>query len=467
MKILLYAEPTTLLYLPYPMNLVYRNHLYTWIAKNLQNHSDVEIKSIIPKLALDLDKDKHYLDNINPIAFSNEDLFKIFPNALSMQEMFLKVFNNKLEESEHTEFQNIIFDKLGNWEPDIIISYAIHNDLLKQAYPKALHMLVENGLFSRPPFPRTLRYEPIHFLNGFLNKYENEIRNFYITNEQKKLVQNFKYNLREIIENKNPYKNILKELKQQYKHLILCPIPTDNLYKETKYDDQYLYLLNILEKIPDNIGLIITFHDDCSSQLNAGIIKTLQQKYKNLIYFPVEDNSYISQSLNFFEYCDAIINMHTMTGTQAMLWDLKVISLDKRYSKWFSDKNDLNNIEDFLAMQKKDNSNIIYWYMTHFCVFEHSMQKPEWYYGYFKNKLESYRKNGISFELFEQVEDFENISKFIIDFIKNSSNTQHKKTTLLQKVFSMRNEGKHKVIRILGFKLKLKRKKKYGNNIIK
>ena len=149
-----------------------------------------------------------------------------------------------------------------------------------------------------------------------------------------------------------------------------------------------------------------------------------------------------------------------MTGTQAMLWDLKVISLDKRYSKWFSDKNDLNNIEEFLAMQNKDNSNIIYWYMTHFCVFEHSMQKPEWYYRYFKNKLESYRKNGISFKLFEQVEDFENISKFIIDFIKNSSSIQHKKTTLLQKVFSMRNEGKYKVIRILGFKLKLKRKKK-------
>ena len=50
--------------------------------------------------------------------------------------------------------------------------------------------------------------------------------------------------------------------------------------------------------------------------------------------------------------------MHTMTGTQAMLWDLKVISMDKTYSNWFCDKHGLDNIEEFLKTPKKDNSNM-------------------------------------------------------------------------------------------------------------
>lgn len=473
MKILLYAEPTTIIETPYPQSDVIKNHLYTWVAKNLLVVPNVEVKIVVPEIVYIQNTLFNHITNVDLVEFKDEYLLDIFSNSLSIQEMFLKIFNNELLEDEYKKFNNIIKNILPDFKPDIVIDFQIHNQLLRYAYPNALHMLVENGLFSRPPFPRTLRYEPIHFLNGFLNKYENEIRNFHITNEQKKLVQNFKQNLRTVINANNKKGDILKELKMKYRYLLLCPIPADNLYKETKYNDQYLYLLDILNKIPSDIGLIITFHDDCSSQLSAGIVKTLQEKYKNLIYFPVEDNAYVSQSLDFFEYCDAIINMHTMTGTQAMLWDLKVISMDKRYSKWFCDKQGLDNIVEFLSEPTKDKSNMIYWYMTHFCVFEHSMQKPNWYYNYFKNKLESYRQKGISFDLFEQVEDFDNIAEYIIDYVKNyyiktnikpEINTIQEiplpEPTFLQQIFSVKNEEVHKVIRILGFKIKFKRKLK-------
>ncbi len=459
MKILLYQEPTTAIYLPYPVSKVCKDHLYDWLAKYLITFEDVEVMTVVSELTYIQNQQFHDIDILKPICFKDEYLTQIFPNCLSIQEMFLKIFNSDLSDEEYTKFQEIIKKILPDFEPDIVIDFQIHNDLLKKAYPNALHLLVENGLFSRPPFPRTLRYEPIHFLNGFLNKYENEIRNFSITKHQQETVKSFQQKLRQLIDYNNPIKEALIQLRSQYRYLLLCPVPTDNIYKETKYDDQYLYLLDILNKIPEDIGLIITFHDDCSSQLNAGIINTLQQKYKNLIYFPVTDNSFVSQSLNFFEYCDAIINMHTMTGTQAMLWDLKIISLDKRYSKWFCDKQGLDNLEEFLASPKKDKSNMIYWYMTHFSVFEQSMKKPNWYYNYFKTKLEKFRKDGITFELFEQIEDFNDISEYVINHLNEVyGNLVCKQPTFLQTIFSVRNEGNHKVVRFLGLKMKFRRK---------
>lgn len=459
MKILLYQEPTTTTDIPYPESKVCKEHLYDWLAKYLITFEDVEVMTVVSELTYIQNQQFHDIDILKPICFKDEYLTQIFPNCLSIQEMFLKIFNSDLSDEEYTKFQEIIKKILPDFEPDIVIDFQIHNDLLKKAYPNALHLLVENGLFSRPPFPRSLRYEPIHFLNGFLNKYENEIRNFSISEQQRESFCNFKRDVRKIIDDNNPLKDALKELKTKYRYLLLCPIPADNLYKETKYDDQYLYLLDILNKIPNDIGLIITFHDSCTSQLNTGIINTLQQKYKNLIYFPVKCNSYISHSLYFFEYCDAIINMHTMTGTQSMLWDLKVISLDRRYSKWFCDKQGLDNLDEFLSEPQKDKTNIIYWYMTHFSVYTHCTQKPNWYYNYFKNKLDSYRKNGITFNLFEQTEDFEEISKYILDYLKSSyPGEEHKKATLLQTIFSVRTENEHKVLRLFGLKFKFRLK---------
>ena len=124
-------------------------------------------------------------------------------------------------------------------------------------------------------------------------------------------------------------------------------------------------------------------------------------------------------SANCARYCDAIINMHTMTGTQALLWDLKIISLDKRYSKWFCDKQGLDNLEEFLAQPTPDKDGLIYWYLTHFTVFEKNFNEPGFYYHFFKTKLEKFRKQGITFELYEQINDFDALATYILNYVKS------------------------------------------------
>lgn len=417
MKILLYAEPT-LLFSVDP--LMIHVHFYRWLAKELLYHHDIEIKTIVSELAVKQNEKNHLLDILHPISFKTQYLQQLFPQAHSVREMFLKVFNEAFSKRQHSLFQRIIKQLLPtHWEPDIVVTFPIHNGLLKHVFPNALHFVEENAIFSRPPFCRTLRFDPIHYLNGFLNKYENEIRNFKISPEQKQKLELFKSQLRQLIDKHNPLKKELQTLKKKFHHLVLCPIPTDNSYKETYYDDQYLYLLHLLRKIPTDIGLIITFHDSVSSQLNATVIRQLQKIYPNLIWHPVSDNSFISQSLMYFNYVDAIINMHTMTGTQALLWDVKVISLDKRYSKWFCDKQDLDNLNEFLTQPRADKSSLLYWYLTHFTVFEQNCNTPGWYYNFFKTKLAAFRAHGITFDLYQPQNDFDTLSTYILDYVKD------------------------------------------------
>ena len=52
--------------------------------------------------------------------------------------------------------------------------------------------------------------------------------------------------------------------------------------------------------------------------------------------------------------------------------------------------------------------------MTRFAVFEFSMNKPDWYYNYFLGKLKKYKESGITFDLYDQIEDFDSISKYTL-----------------------------------------------------
>ena len=421
MKILLYAEPTGVFiwWEGYRATQAIYDHLYLWLTQELLQHKDVEIKTIVPELALQTCDDTATLQPLSPIVFKDEYLQQIFPHVGSLEEANLKILTNQLSDKEYDTFRSIIIPLLPEgWSPELVISFPPHNDLLKHTFPKALHLLVDNGLFSRAPFFRSVRFDPFHHCEGFPNRYKEAIRNFPITSKQRDSLSQFKRQLQQIINKHNPLKQTLEQLRKKFRYLILCPVPPHNRYKENLFDDQYLYLLHVLQKIPAHIGLIVTFHDIGNSQLNPPTIKLLQKKYPNLIWFPPDKQKFFSRSLNYFGHIDAIINTQTMTGTQALLWDVKVISLDKSYSKWFCDKSGLENLEEFLAQPTPDHAGLLYWYMTHFTVYEKNFNKPNWYYNFFKTKLEKFHQNGITFDLYEQLEDFDALSKYILDYVQ-------------------------------------------------
>ena len=50
---------------------------------------------------------------------------------------------------------------------------------------------------------------------------------------------------------------------------------------------------------------------------------------------------------------------------------------------------------------------MIYWLMTHFTVTEDRFDDATWYFSYFRDKLEAFRRDGMSFGLFGEVKSFD------------------------------------------------------------
>lgn len=113
------------------------------------------------------------------------------------------------------------------------------------------------------------------------------------------------------------------------------------------------------------------------------------------------------------------MNLTSKTGLMALFWDKPVLSLVKTYNDWFKDGQGIEDLEKVLNQPKKNKNNILYWYLTHYIIFEKDFYKEDFLYNYLKEKFEEYKNEGITFEFFNKVNDIDDITKYTINFIKD------------------------------------------------
>ncbi len=469
MNILLYYEVSVFTdgFSGFPSIEGIKYHLDKYCGSALLKNKDVDIKMIIPEICSFYNSKNHVLDKFNPITIYDNELLKCYDNKYTFGKIWQKVFLDNLTDTERENCAKLFKSKLGDWVPDLIITFPTNNRSLDKAFPNALQVNNENGIFSRYPFMRTLRFEPLGYVSNFTNKFVDKIKNYTITDEENAKVDNFRTQIIELIEKYNPYKKQIAKLKKKFKYLVLLPIITDNFSEEANCDDSFLYLDSVLQKIPEHIGVIITKHDGIQDMLNDRVLDYLQSKYKNLITIDrniLVDNKRkpTSMSLPFFNHVDAVINCYSSTGLQACLWNTRIIANDKLYSHWFADKIGLDNIDDFLRTPVKNKNAMLHWYLTHFVVYEDKFNDNEWYYNYFKTKIEKYRKEGITFDFFDKTRDFNEISEYIISYVKDYYLRVHK--TFFQKALirlcSYRKDETQTRFYILGLKFRWPNNKK-------
>lgn len=477
MKILLYNDQTIALDSCQKSIMAIFYHFYLWLSESLLKHQDVEIKTIVPEITYEQylkynkmenlpvspDKFKNMSD-LNFIPLTDKELKKTFDPNSSFHDIYEKIFADDLDSKQRDYFSKLLKDKLGDWVPDIIIEFPVYAKFLSSVYPSALNLLEENAIFSRYPFMRTMYYDPCGaFGYNFLNKFKDEIKNFKITEAQVKQVQDLKDNVVKIIDENNPFAELLKEYKNKYKKLVLLPLcGTIPIGDEYNFKNDYNLLSYVLENVPEDIGVFVTQHGD-GGFLNDRYLEYFRNKYKNFIYIKeLHVHQYHSASVNLFNCVDAIINPISATGIMGLLWDKKIISVSNYFNDWMKDAQGVENIKEILNQPNENKNNIIYWYLTHYAVFEKRYSENDWLYNYFSKRIDKFQKEGITFDYYEQNEDIAELSEYIINHLETVYNPPTPiaySANFLQKIFSVKNEGTKKVLRLLGIKISFNRAK--------
>ena len=517
----------------HPLSAFY-DHYNRWLIEHF-DISKVNIKFLICENLFNDNLKSKIVDNLNPIIFSNKDIIDVFGNEfLVFSKLREKVYINTMTKEEKIKLKQKVINKLSDWIPDIILAsgYNSANNFLQYIFPNALCLTQENAIFSRPPFLRTISYDPYTSVpDNFLARFADKIKQFEITEEDNLKVEKFKKALTEIIDKYNKLDDeIMFYYKQKFDKLVLLPLVGDKyitLFKDCIFDSELELVEKVLEKTPKNVGIFVTQADSYASLMPEDI-EYFSNKFPNFIYLKkTDERGYANNSLNYFKYIDAVFNITSKTAFMAMLWDKPVLSLSKQFNNWFKDAQGLDELEKVLNTPVKNKNNILFWYFTRYVTFEQDFSKENFLYHFLETKLEKYRKNGITFEFFEEINSIDKVFDYIIlpviDYyenekkreifiLQNQNNALNSKIdnlsevnnvlnlkidnlskensvlnskvnnlsevnnvlnskieylisranrlTILQEIFSVRNEGIHKVLRILGIKIKFRREAK-------
>lgn len=399
------------------------DHFYNWFAKNISKEK-ADIKFLLYEKIYNENLSKNIFGNIDIKPLNDSDIEYIFNDKLTLEQIYEKVHFQNMSKSESDKLKIIYENKFGEWVPDIIVCKGYYSSvkIWGKIFPQALCLSQENAIFSRAPFYRTLGYEPYsHVINTSLLKYRNEINNFAISVKDNFKLEIFKRRLVSIITNNSPIKREIKLNKKMFKKWVLLPLTGDaayTMFKESLYGSSSDMVDYIMSKIPDNIGVFVTQHDIVPT-LTDEDIKNFETKYPNFVYLKNHTNNiFINNSLYYFSYIDAVLNLTSNTGLFALLYNKPVLSLVKTYNDWFKDGQGIEELEKVLNQPKKNKNNILYWYLTHYILFEKDFYKEDFLYNYLKEKLEKYRKDGINFEYFNKINDIDDITEYTMDTVK-------------------------------------------------
>ncbi|MBR4356079.1 MAG: hypothetical protein IKP96_05925 [Elusimicrobiaceae bacterium] len=407
------------------------DHFGHWLIDYFSHHA-IDVKFLMNEDLFYKNQSSHTLDFLNPQLFSKEDVNKIFGDNISHDQLYQKIYQQGLTPEEQQKLSCCLQTKLSNWVPDIIFSlgYNSMTNVMKYIYPKALCLTQENAIFSRPPFNRTLSYDPFNSIpNNFLTKYADEINRFVITEQQNKQVEKLKFAIKNLINKYSPLDNDIQfYYKQKFDKLVLLPLvgkKGTSLFQDCICKTELELIEYVMQHTPKNIGVFVT-QSDLFATLTSENIDYLKNKYPNFIFLQNTDQRrYASNSLYYFKYIDAVLNITSKTGLMALIWDIPVLSLAKTYNRWYQDGQGMEDLLTVLDNPLRNKNHLLYWYFTRYVIFEQNLLKKDFLWEYVNKKIETFRSHGVDSQFFEPINEMDKIIDYVIPNLLNHYNSQY------------------------------------------
>lgn len=218
-------------------------------------------------------------------------------------------------------------------EVDVVVAWETPANFLRRICPRAAIVHEMPGFLSRVPFPELYTLEIAGLFNeSMLVRNVEAIRGLPSDPRGGQLLQSIRAELLTFVASNSPYSRCDLDPLDQFKRLLLLPLQVTDQYAflaDSGYESQMDLLLDVLQHMPTDIGLVVTQYSTASTServLDKKRFLQLKESYPNLIYdetFDTIDN--ISQYL--LSAVDAVVTVSSSIGVQALLWQKPLIAM--------------------------------------------------------------------------------------------------------------------------------------------
>lgn len=334
------------------------------MAESLSKIKSLDIRYLVSKHSLESIKRANTSTNI---GLNNSFIidYQKDMDVLGTGDSFIcKSYNNSFNSKESFELSNYFKDLFGGWEPDLIVCWEFPTTIFRSLFPNTLVVDLMPGLFMRPPYPRTISFDPFGLYKDSVFG-SQPLNNVKATSSEIETYHSIR-NKYELFFEQNAVKDlILSKLKGagKFEKYTLVPLQISQYfgyYENCQYNSQFEFLLDVLKNTPEDTGVIVTQYVSGfveEKAINDKNIDFLSSNFPNFLYskdFELVDN--ISQFI--VPWADTTCSISSTIGLQAKFFNRKLISPSRSHLSFIADQTDLNkeflspeyNNEDLMAL---------------------------------------------------------------------------------------------------------------------
>lgn len=319
-----------------------------------------------------------------------------------------KAATNELSNSEIERFTKIYKKSLGNFIPDVIITWT-PAPYIQAAYPNTLLLYSEVGIFSREPFPQTIYFDPVGCPHSaYVVKVVEDLMlaaplNTPSQQHFDKLRSTIKLYLKQFAWQDEK----LGVMRKQYKHMILLTLPMFGNYV-TKYllgnMSMVDFILNVITSLPSDVGVVITEHP-LEHIIPPSFVEALQKHHPN-VYINLEWRKNATPSDYLLPWVDLVIHVGSKIAFMAAFNGTKVIDLTTLPGHdVLADGKNLKDVADVLSNPPLYRDHIIHWMLMNYTLPWNVLNKPDWLSGFLRRALAHKQSGGALKDFYQPIDD--------------------------------------------------------------
>lgn len=313
-------------------------------------------------------------------------------------EIMVKGYAHELSETELQGAADLTAEAAAPFQPDIVITFTTAPHL-EVAFPDALILHMEYGLYSRPPYPESFYLDPFgKFKNNSIRLFSDEIMSRTPARDELKLVERVRsVFLDGIIKNKSPYKALETDLRTRFEKLILLPLQFRGHYGfegTSHYQGQDELLEDVMNATPETVGVIALPH---STAIYIGDIpeparlEALFRQFPNLTMHP-NLSGIVHPSQFMLAHVDAVASVSSSVALQGLLWGMTIIALGNSHINAISDYEGVPALGHApLEIDMTKRLPFLAWMLSHYYIPAPYLFEPSWLAPYLTQCLNKWR----------------------------------------------------------------------------
>jgi len=295
----------------------------------------------------------------------------------------------------------LIAETLGGFRPDVVITRT-PAAFLRHVFPDALVLGTELGPFSRRPYPLTMFQDAMGLWSRSLPAVcAEELMSRTPSGDDRALLTHLRAHYASYFDRASPFASLEARLRRRHKRLALLPLQFGG---ESGFDlngpfrNQGEYLLAVLERLPADVGVIVTEHPTAlwlGDRIDEETRAFVAERFPNATFVDHRAADAVGQML--VRHVDYVVCLSSSLGMQALFWKKPLVRVGGSHLAPYATFENVASVDPALdPRDAPDHDGALSWLFRHYYTpASLALSDPAWLDSTWKT-LRTRRERGLT-----------------------------------------------------------------------